>query len=158
MADRPGPKLFTVESHILAMQRLHPSASGEFTSLLNDIALAAKIISNQVNQAGLVDILGTTGTENIQGEKVQKLDEASERLRGAMRVFLEGEKERLARMARLFESLSPLAVLKRGYSITTREVTGEVVFRAREVSPGEDLKIRFSEGSVTCEVSEVEEG
>jgi fructose-1,6-bisphosphatase I len=67
--------LTTVESHVLAMQRLHPSASGEFTSLLNDISFACKIISREVSRAGLVDILGGTGEKNIQGEAVQKLDD-----------------------------------------------------------------------------------
>ncbi len=79
MPENQKTHLQTVESHILAMQRLHPSASGDFTSLLNDIALAAKIISRQVNQAGLVDILGETGHENVQGEKVQKLDRYANR-------------------------------------------------------------------------------
>jgi fructose-1,6-bisphosphatase I len=72
--------LMTVESHILAMQRLHPSASGEFTSLLNDISFASKIISREVNKAGLVDILGATGDENVQGEQVQKLDDYANRI------------------------------------------------------------------------------
>ena len=72
-----APKnLQTIESHILDLQRLHPSASGDFTSLLNDISFAAKVISREVNKAGLVeDILGATGDENVQGEVVQKLDE-----------------------------------------------------------------------------------
>ncbi|PID80080.1 class 1 fructose-bisphosphatase [bacterium DOLJORAL78_65_58] len=71
-----APKnLQTIESHILEMQTLHPSASGDFTGLLSDIAFAAKVISREVNKAGLVDILGATGDENIQGEVVQKLDE-----------------------------------------------------------------------------------
>jgi fructose-1,6-bisphosphatase I len=75
----PRPNLTTVESHILEMQRLHPAASGEFTSLLSDITLAAKIISREVNQAGLVDVLGATGDTNVQGEQVQKLDELANR-------------------------------------------------------------------------------
>ena len=67
--------LQTIEAHILELQSLHPSASGDFTGLLNDITFAAKIISREVNKAGLVDILGATGDENVQGEVVQKLDE-----------------------------------------------------------------------------------
>ncbi len=67
--------LQTIESHVLDLQRLHPSASGDFTSLLNDISFAAKVVSREVNKAGLVDILGATGGENVQGEVVQKLDE-----------------------------------------------------------------------------------
>ncbi|MDO9694155.1 MAG: class 1 fructose-bisphosphatase [Candidatus Latescibacteria bacterium] len=71
----PNKNLLNVESHILDMQRLHPSASGDFTSLLGDIAFAAKVIAREVTRAGLVDILGSTGASNIQGETVQKLDD-----------------------------------------------------------------------------------
>ena len=60
---------------MLELQSLHPAASGDFTGLLNDITFAAKIISREVTKAGLVDILGATGDENVQGEVVQKLDE-----------------------------------------------------------------------------------
>ena len=51
-----------------------PRATGVFTGLLNDIALAAKIISREVNHAGLAEMLGDTGEENFHGERVQKLD------------------------------------------------------------------------------------
>lgn len=67
-------EIITIERHILEQQRLFPEATGEFTSLLYDIALAAKIIAREVNKAGLVEILGLTGQENIQGEQVMKLD------------------------------------------------------------------------------------
>jgi len=71
----PPRNLQTIESHVLDLQRLHPSASGDFTSLLNDISFAAKVVNAEVNKAGLVDILGATGAQNIQGEYVQKLDD-----------------------------------------------------------------------------------
>ncbi len=48
--------------------------TGELTGLLRDIGVAAKIVNREVNKAGLVNILGTAGTENITGDKVQKLD------------------------------------------------------------------------------------
>lgn len=61
---------------MLELQSLHPTASGSFTGLLSDITFAAKIISREVNKAGLAeDILGATGSKNVQGEVVQKLDE-----------------------------------------------------------------------------------
>ncbi|MFQ6115609.1 MAG: class 1 fructose-bisphosphatase [bacterium] len=69
------PKLVTIERHITETQRKFPQATGEFSALLNDIALAAKIIAREVNKAGLVDVLGFTGETNIHGEQVQKLDE-----------------------------------------------------------------------------------
>ena len=43
--------------------------------MLTSLTLAAKIISREVNQAGLVRILGETGDINVHGEAVQKLDE-----------------------------------------------------------------------------------
>lgn len=64
----------TLARHIVEEERRHPHATGAFSNILYDIALAAKIISRQVNQAGLVDILGRTGTMNVHGENVQKLD------------------------------------------------------------------------------------
>ena len=67
-------KVVTIDRHILDQERLHPGATGRFSALLYDIALAAKIISREVNMAGLIDVLGRTGDVNVQGEAVQKLD------------------------------------------------------------------------------------
>lgn len=55
-------------------------ARGQFTSLLNELILAAKIIAREVSKAGLVDVLGFTGEINVQGEEVKKLDEFSNRV------------------------------------------------------------------------------
>ena len=65
-------KIVTIERFILEKQPDY--ARGEFTNLLYDLALAAKIISHKTNRAGLVDILGRAGAVNIQGEVQQKLD------------------------------------------------------------------------------------
>src|SRR5262245_35894686 len=72
---RMQSKITTVQQHILDEERLHPGATGDFTALLTTLTLAAKIISREVNKAGLVKILGETGNVNIHGEAVQKLDE-----------------------------------------------------------------------------------
>jgi fructose-1,6-bisphosphatase I len=63
-----------LDRHIMLQQRQYPEATGEFTDLLTQIALAAKVISREVSKAGLVNILGFTGEENVQGEEVTKLD------------------------------------------------------------------------------------
>jgi fructose-1,6-bisphosphatase I len=65
----------TLSRFIMEEEREHPRATGSLTSLLYDIALAAKLIHREVSKAGLVDILGMTGHENIHGEEVRKLDE-----------------------------------------------------------------------------------
>lgn len=65
---------WTLERYISDQQRRHPDASGEFSRLFEQLALAGKIIASRVNMAGLVDVLGVTGDTNVQGEQVQKLD------------------------------------------------------------------------------------
>lgn len=68
-------KIVTIERHIFEKQtKYYPEATGIFTSLLYDIALAAKMISRETNRAGLADILGETDGENVHGEQQQKLD------------------------------------------------------------------------------------
>ncbi len=68
-------KLITLQEFILRNQSDYLFATGEFSRLLNDIAVASKIVSRDVRQAGLVDhILGAQGGQNIQGEEQQKLD------------------------------------------------------------------------------------
>jgi len=67
-------KLVTIERHIQDTQKQHPHATGTFTKMLQDIALAAKLISRETNRAGLTDILGATQSSNSSGERQQKLD------------------------------------------------------------------------------------
>lgn len=66
--------LTTIERHIAETQRRFPEARGSFSGLLNNIAFATRLIASQVRKAGLVDVLGETGDENVQGERVMKLD------------------------------------------------------------------------------------
>ena len=68
-------KFITLYRHIIEQERKYPEATGELSDLLADIALACKLISLEVNRAGLIDILGFAGTENVHGEEVKKLDE-----------------------------------------------------------------------------------
>lgn len=74
MVRHTATSVVTIERFIIEQERLHPEATGELSGILYDIALAAKMISNKVRCAGLVDILGATGIDNVQGEAVQKLD------------------------------------------------------------------------------------
>jgi fructose-1,6-bisphosphatase I len=67
-------KVQTLDEFTLQQLRDFPLATGELSSLLRDIGLAAKRINVEVNKAGLVDILGDYGTTNVQGEEVKKLD------------------------------------------------------------------------------------
>jgi len=71
----PSPIGTTLERHLLDRQRRMAEATGDFTGLFQQITLAAKIIGSRVSKAGLSGILGRTGTTNVQGEQVQKLDD-----------------------------------------------------------------------------------
>jgi fructose-1,6-bisphosphatase I len=67
-------QFMTIARHIFEEQSKYPGATGELSKLLHDLSLAAKVISLEVNKAGLVDIIGFTGHDNVHGEQVKKLD------------------------------------------------------------------------------------
>lgn len=67
-------KTKTLGEFIINKQAEFKYSSGELSRLINSIRLAGKIVNHEVNKAGLVDILGASGDENIQGETQQKLD------------------------------------------------------------------------------------
>ena len=67
-------RFMTLPRHILEGEKQHPEATGELSAILLQLGLAAKIISLEVNKAGLVDILGFTGENNKSGDQVKKLD------------------------------------------------------------------------------------
>ncbi|NJD21138.1 MAG: class 1 fructose-bisphosphatase [Melioribacter sp.] len=67
-------RFMTLPRHIMEGEKLHPEATGELSTILLQLGLAAKLISLEVNKAGLAEILGFTGDENVHGEKVKKLD------------------------------------------------------------------------------------
>src|SRR5690606_41630138 len=67
-------RFMTLARHIIEQEKLHPEATGELSKLLSDLSLAAKVISLEVNKAGLAEILGFTGDNNAHGGQVKKLD------------------------------------------------------------------------------------
>jgi len=72
-------KIVTIERYIWEQQSGFPEATGALTNLLYDLALSAKIIASHTTRAGLAEILGSTGAENMHGDTVQKLDVFAER-------------------------------------------------------------------------------
>ena len=79
-------KILTLDEFTIQQLRDFPQATGELSGLLRDIGLAAKRVNVEVNKAGLVDILGDTGSINVQGEEVKKLDEfANDQFVGVLR-------------------------------------------------------------------------
>jgi len=64
----------TFGEFIMDRQAEFPFVTGQLTRLLTDIGVAAKIVNQQVNRAGLTNILGASGATNVQDEQQQKLD------------------------------------------------------------------------------------
>ena len=65
----------TLGRFISQKQVPNPGASGELSGLLAQVGLVGKLIAHDLRRAGLINILGTTGEINVQGETVKKLDE-----------------------------------------------------------------------------------
>jgi len=66
--------LMSLQSHVLAGERAHPGATGDFSWILSAISLATKTIGNKVRRARIEDVLGELSAENTHGERQQKLD------------------------------------------------------------------------------------
>jgi fructose-1,6-bisphosphatase I len=67
--------IVTVQQHIVQQQEaLYPGARGTFSWLLSGITLATKMIQARIRRAGLLDVAGSAGETNVQGEVQQKLD------------------------------------------------------------------------------------
>jgi len=64
----------TLTQFIIEEQRRTAGATGDFTSLLNDVVTACKAISNAVNKGALLGVMGSLDSENVQGETQKKLD------------------------------------------------------------------------------------
>ena len=74
MVRHTSTSVVTIERFIIEQERMFPEATGELSGILDDMALAGKMIANKVRSAGLADILGATSDTNVQGEVQQKLD------------------------------------------------------------------------------------
>jgi fructose-1,6-bisphosphatase I len=74
MVSNAYSRLITLEEFIIQGQNRFRGATGELSQLLRDIVLAAKIVSYEINKAGITNILGRDGDTNVHGEFVKKLD------------------------------------------------------------------------------------
>src|SRR5271169_254577 len=73
-SGRDDVRIMTLQSHILSEQAQHPHAGGTFSWILSALSISAKIIADKVRRARLENVLGSVGTENVQGETQQMLD------------------------------------------------------------------------------------
>ena len=83
-----------------------------------------------------------------------RLDELSLGLWRRFNDGLERARDRVAQMAKRLGSVSPLAVLERGYSLVQRVSDGTVVKDSAGLAAGDLVAIRFARGRAVCKVEE----
>lgn len=88
----------------------------------------------------------------------QRLDEVQFRLEKSIQTRLDRARLTLAHLTQSLHSLSPMAVLNRGYAIVTQEDTGRIVKHANQLEIDEAIRIRVSEGSLTARISKIDPG
>ncbi len=103
-----GGAFKTLEQFIIEREKDAPGSKGQFSRLLRDIAVAAKIVDRDVRKAGLVDLFGATGAINVQDEEQKKLDvlaheEFVRALRRGGEVCLIGSEEHAEAIPLLFD-------------------------------------------------------
>ena len=89
-------------------------------------------------------------------ESARRLDELDARALRAVRGLMRTARQQTDTVAGRLESLSPLAVLGRGYSLTQRTADSRVIRAAAELSPGEQMTTRFARGRAISRVERVE--
>jgi exodeoxyribonuclease VII large subunit len=84
----------------------------------------------------------------------QRLDELSERALHAVTSRIRFAQQRLRGGAERLQALSPLAVLRRGYSIARRVEDGSVIRDAADLKDGEHLRLTFARGTARVRVED----
>ncbi|CAM4253809.1 exodeoxyribonuclease VII large subunit [Vreelandella rituensis] len=131
----------------LSRQRQH--LQGLQTRLLR--AQQQNLAQQQARLEQLIRRLGGQDLKRRHAQAQQRLENAQSRLHQAMARRLSQERQRLQGLGRELNAVSPLAILGRGYAIVHNH-QGEVIHRAQDTQPGQALKLRLGEGSLTVEV------
>ena len=88
---------------------------------------------------------------DIIKNRQMKLDVLHEKLKGSYSKKLSAEKERFAELAAKLDTLSPLKILSRGYSVTKKD--GHIINSVLQVNPNDKIEVVLSDGSMECTVT-----
>jgi len=144
-----------------AAQRVVPSAE-EVSRALQQLrlrltaALRAHARAARERLAGLASRRVLARPMALVHDRARRIDELESRLARAARNRFQAAKTRAESLDARLESLNPLAVLGRGYSLTRRASDGRVVRDAAELSPGDALATRFARGEALSRVERTE--
>jgi exodeoxyribonuclease VII large subunit len=90
-------------------------------------------------------------------ELSRRVDELAQRSDRAISRGVARTEERLAALSARLDSLSPLGVLSRGYSITQRAEDGALLRDVADTSPGDQIRTRLHRGELVSRVESVSE-
>jgi exodeoxyribonuclease VII large subunit len=140
-----------------AAERVIPSAD-ELTARLNQFQrrMTAILRSRATAARSRLEQLARSrvlrNPKSLLSDLMRRVDELDQQALRAMQRRLAAASDRVAATAARLESLSPLAVLARGFSVTTRERDGRLVRDADEVQSGEDIRTRLASGEIVSRV------
>ncbi len=117
-----------------------------------DVLVRNKLNRLKQSVLGLSDRASLSRPAWLYESRKQQVDELERRLVGSTQRFIEVRRSRLQELARATEALSPLSVLDRGYSLTTRDGSDKPLTSFREIRVGERLLTQLSEGVVVSRV------
>jgi exodeoxyribonuclease VII large subunit len=120
-------------------------------------AMVRRTVTARRDTEVLTDRLRAEYVVRAVSEGKARCDELKGRMVRSMRNVLQASRNAAENLAAQLDSLSPLAVLERGYSITMRQDSGKVITDASSVTTGDDLRIRLYRGELSCRVTEMDE-
>ncbi|QEG35025.1 exodeoxyribonuclease VII large subunit [Bythopirellula goksoeyrii] len=145
-----------------AAERVVPSAQ-DVTQMVQSISTRIeRAFSNQVTAwRQRLDSLASRPALARPEDGIQNLsrqvDECSLRLQTAIKSSLRDQESHLTTLSGKLSSLSPLAVLGRGYSLTQDQATKRLITSAKQLKKGQAVVTRLAEGAVISTVNEVKD-
>ena len=161
---------FTISDFVADLRAPTPSAAAEMTipdknNLVNNLSLLKSKITRAVKRSFEVKTenlnsvsksLKYQGPENRINQYYQYIDEFNARLNSRIKHQVELYKERLKKDSQRLDSLSPRAVIERGYSIC-RKITGnEIIRRLEQIEVGTRIEVIISDGKILSKVEKKE--
>ena len=160
---------FTIADFVADLRAPTPSAAAELVvGRKDDLAYTVKSLEQRVASAmqGRIRhvraLLDAASPERMMATvrgridfNLQKLDELDLRLKNSMAQKLEKGHNRLAEAGARLEALSPLKALQRGYSIVSKENEQIPLSKVGDITAGDRLDVRLSDGTVQCQVDRI---
>lgn len=160
---------FTIADFVADMRAPTPSAAAELVvKNRDDLLRSVAVLEQRFIRAALHYIGGLRNSVELLRHKLidprkrfneirERLDDIAERLLNGIRKIIDVRKEILSARAQNLNALSPLAVLERGYSITFKEETLEVIKSPSQVRVGDNILVKLMKGELSCEVKKIKE-